>query len=85
LLPSRSTSRLVIIIVFDSPISNQVDEHVDSLNSAKEKLKQHETFYDEYDQSKNRLKEVQDIAKEIAALGDAEVRTVDCYPRLIWR
>jgi len=48
-----------------------VDEHVDSLNGAKEKLRTHEAFYDEYSSSKNRLTEIQDIAKEIASLNDA--------------
>jgi len=35
------------------------EETVDSLNSAKERLKFHETFYDEYDASKARLHELE--------------------------
>jgi len=46
----------------------QTDEHVDSLNAAKGKIKTHEAFYDEYASSKSRLTEVQDIVKEILEL-----------------
>jgi len=52
------------------------DENVDSLNGAKEKLRIHEAFYDEYSTSKNRLTEVQDIAKEIASLNDPNLAAI---------
>eukprot|EP01114_Cavostelium_apophysatum_P023733 TRINITY_DN903_c0_g1_i2.p1 TRINITY_DN903_c0_g1~~TRINITY_DN903_c0_g1_i2.p1 ORF type:complete len:941 (-),score=409.02 TRINITY_DN903_c0_g1_i2:2112-4934(-) len=50
-----------------------VDEQVDSLNGAKEKLRHHETFYDEYAQSKSRLEELQDLLREISTLNDPNV------------
>lgn len=46
---------------------------MDSLNSAKEKLKLHDAFYHEYDRSKPRVDELQEILKEIQALNDPQI------------
>eukprot|EP01116_Phalansterium_solitarium_P010861 TRINITY_DN2629_c0_g1_i2.p1 TRINITY_DN2629_c0_g1~~TRINITY_DN2629_c0_g1_i2.p1 ORF type:complete len:1163 (+),score=512.14 TRINITY_DN2629_c0_g1_i2:1346-4834(+) len=44
------------------------DEAVDSLNQAKEKIKTHGAFYDEYASSKSRLQDLEDLNEKIAAL-----------------
>jgi actinin alpha len=54
-----------------------IDEQVDSLNKAQEKIKIHDNFYPEYDLSKSRLTQVQEIAKEIAALNDPKASEIN--------
>lgn len=51
------------------------EEKVDSLNTAKEKLKQHEDFYDDYQQSKARVEECKKVVSQLVQLGDANAQS----------
>jgi len=52
------------------------DEQVDSVNSAKGKIKTHEAFCDEYSASKSRISELQELVQEMSALQDPDLSQV---------
>ncbi len=49
-----------------------VDEVVDNITSAKEKIRFHDAFYEEYEGSESKLVELKEIHSELAALNASE-------------
>eukprot|EP01119_Soliformovum_irregulare_P006735 TRINITY_DN19167_c0_g1_i1.p1 TRINITY_DN19167_c0_g1~~TRINITY_DN19167_c0_g1_i1.p1 ORF type:complete len:1535 (+),score=670.97 TRINITY_DN19167_c0_g1_i1:168-4772(+) len=54
----------------------KTEEQVDSLSKAKERIKFHEGFYDEYESSRSRVKELKAIADEISSLGASDADAI---------